>query len=514
MTTSPSTTEPAPRPQRFFAASPKATWAAIALIFLIGLAIRLYQFSDPPLEFHAERQLRSMFISRGMFYQWTGGEGDWQSEVAINQYRGQGLIEPPITEGVTSLLYAVVGRPDLRIPRLLTILLWSVGGLGLFFLARDLTDANGGVVAFGFYMTSTFGILASRSFMPEPLLIAAIVWAWWAMVHWNRQQNWKNAILAGLLSGFAILVKSTAVFFIGGAWLGLILGGLGLRKALTSRQVWIMALLTVLPYGIYHVYAVYVTGKMAGQFSLRFFPGMWKEPASYFEWYKMIRSVVRFEWLLLAVFGIILLRDRFARWLLLGVLAGYWIYGMVFIYYTTTHDYYHLPLIPLVALGVGSVMAILLSHINLKRPWAEAVVIGALLVPLSVNLADSVMELRSRDFQADVALAEEVGALFTPQDRVLSMAPYDSGTLRYWGWIDATNWMSTHDFTLRQRAGQTLDTQGLFNEAIAGMDYFLVMNFNELANQPELKNILQDGYAVTAETADYILYDLKQQLSR
>lgn len=513
MTTSPFSAESKTQPQRFFAASPGATLAALILLFLIGLGIRLYQLSDPPLEFHAERQLRSMFISRGMYYQLSGSDGDWHREAAIDQYRGQGLIEPPITEAATSLLYAVAGSPDLRIPRLFTILLWSLGGLGLFLLARDLTDANGGVVAFGFYMTINFGVLASRSFMPEPLLIAATIWAWWAMVRWNRQQSWKNAILAGLLSGFAILVKSTAVFFIGGAWLGLILGGLGLRKALTSRQVWVMALLTVLPYAIYHVYAVYITGKMAGQFSLRFFPAMWKDPASYFEWYKMIRTVVRLEWLLAAVMGIFLLRDRFARWLLLGALTGYGLYGMVFIYYTTTHDYYHLPLIPIVALGVGSVMAVLISHLNLGRPWSEVVLAGAILIPLLVNLADSVMELRSRDFWADVALAEEVGALFKPEEKIVSMAPYDSGTLRYWGWVNASNWMTTHDFALRQLAGQNIDTVNLFSEATAGMDYFLVMNFDQLAEQPDLQKLLQDGYTVSAQTDDYLLYDLHQTLS-
>ncbi|MHB1482035.1 MAG: hypothetical protein ACYCXH_06935, partial [Bellilinea sp.] len=266
-------------------------------------------------------------------------------------------------------------------------------------------------------------------------------------------------------------------------------------------------------YAVYHVYAVYITGKMAGQFSLRFFPAMWKDPANYFEWYKMIRTVVRLEWLLVAVMGIFLLRDRFARWLLLGVLAGYGLYGMVFIYYTTTHDYYHLPLIPVVALGVGSVMAVLISHLNLGRPWSEVVLAGAILIPLSVNLADSVMELRSRDFRADVALAEEVGALFTPEEKIVSMAPYDSGTLRYWGWVNASNWMTTQDFALRQLAGQNIDTANLFSEATAGMDYFLVMNFDQLAEQPDLQQLLQDGYAVSAQTDDYILYDLHLALS-
>ena len=503
-----------PQPARFFAASPRATLAAVILIFLAGLGVRLYQLKDPPLEFHAERQVHSMFIARGLYYQQAGSPEDWKRSMAIEQYHGEGLIEPQITETVVAILYRLVGQVDLRIPRLLSILFWSLGGLGIFFLARDLTDANGAVVAFAFYMTNAFGVMVSRSFMPEPLLMAALIWAWWAMVHWYRQQDWRRAILAGLLSGFAILVKATAVFFIGAAWLGLLLFGVGLRKALTSRQVWLMALLTVLPYGIYHLYGVVISGQMTSQFSLRFFPGMWREPASYFEWYKMIRSVVRFEWLIVAILGIFLLRDRFSRGMLLGVLAGYGLYGMVFIYYTTTHDYYHLPLIPLVAIGLGSVMGVLAGHIHLGPRWSEVVFVGILLVPSLANLADAMMELRSRDFYADVALAEEVGALFTPEDKVVALAPYYCGTLRYWGWVNATNWMSTQDFALRQLAGQNFDMQDLFNQSTMGMDTFLVMNFDELNNQPELKKLLEEGYTVVARTNDYVLYDLRQPLSR
>jgi transcriptional regulator of NAD metabolism len=41
-----------------------------------------------------------------------------------------------------------------------------------------------------------------------------------------------------------------------------------------------------------------------------------------------------------------------------------------------------------------------------------------------------------------------------------------------------------------------------------------VINFDELNNQPELKNLLEEGYTVAARTNDYILYDLRQPLSR
>src|SRR3990172_971360 len=98
---------------RFFAASPRATWIAVVLIFLVGLGIRLFQFSDPPLELHAARQLRSLFISRGMYYENLASAPAWPRGIPVSQYRGQGLIEPPIMERLTAWSYALAGGIDL-----------------------------------------------------------------------------------------------------------------------------------------------------------------------------------------------------------------------------------------------------------------------------------------------------------------------------------------------------------------------------------------------------------------
>ena len=38
------------------------------LILACGLAVRLFDLTDPPLEYAATRQLRSALIARGMYY--------------------------------------------------------------------------------------------------------------------------------------------------------------------------------------------------------------------------------------------------------------------------------------------------------------------------------------------------------------------------------------------------------------------------------------------------------------
>jgi hypothetical protein len=500
---------PAPR---LFAASPWLIRAAQAILFAAGLLVRLYDLHDAPLDFHGTRQLHSALIARGMYYQTLADAPAWQREMADAQRRAEGLIEPQIMETLAAFGYRLAGSERLWIPRLLSILFWLAGGVGVFLIGRDLTDANGGIAAAAFYIALHYGVIASRSFQPDPLLTAAIVWALWAIFRWQRQPTWGRTVAAGLLGGLAIYVKSTAVFFIAGAWLGLILFGIGLGKALRDPRIWLAGALTVLPYAAYHIYATAVLHLLESQFSLRFFPQMWIDPVFYLRWKNLIEGVMDLSWLLVALAGVFLIRDKAARSLFAGAFAGYFIYGVIFSYQTSTHDYYHLPLIPLVGLGLGAAFALAVSSFHGPRWLRSALAVVLLLAFAASNLWDARVELKRADYRAEAALAEEIGAIFRPQDRVVSIAPYYSYALSYWGWVNATNWFSAGDFEMRALAGQGVDVRAAFNEATEGKDYFLVMDFVELDRQPLVKELLERHYPLIQKTDQYALYDLRKPL--
>lgn len=503
-----------PAAPRLFAASPWLTRIALLILFAAGLWARLYDLHDAPLDFHGTRQLHSALIARGMYYQNLEEAPAWQREMADAQRRAEGLIEPQIMETLAAFGYRLAGSEQLWIPRLLSILFWLIGGVAVFLLGLELTDANGGVAAAAFYIGLHYGVIASRAFQPDPLLTAAIAWALWAIFRWRRRPTWGRAVTAGLLGGLAIYVKATAVFFVGGAWLGLILFGMGLGRALRDPRVWIAALLTVLPYAVYHIYGTAVLHLLESQFSLRFFPQMWIDPAFYLRWKNMVGSVTGIPWLLVALAGIFLIRDKGARSLLAGAFAGYILYGVIFSYQTSTHDYYHLPLIPLVGLGLGAAFSLAVDHFQGPR-WLRSALLGGLLLAFTAtNLWDARTELKRADYRAEAALAEEVGAMFQPGDRVVSIAPYYSYALSYWGWVNATNWLSAGDFEMRAEAGQEIDFQAAFADAVAGKDYFLVMDFTELERQPRVEELLTCRYPLVKQTDRYMLYDLRHPLEK
>ena len=89
-------------------------WLGLSLLaFLLGLAVRLYDITDPPLDFHPTRQLHSALIARGMYYQNLDDIPDWQRERAVDQWKAEGLIEPQIMEHLTAFTYRIIGAPKL-----------------------------------------------------------------------------------------------------------------------------------------------------------------------------------------------------------------------------------------------------------------------------------------------------------------------------------------------------------------------------------------------------------------
>jgi hypothetical protein len=67
--------------------------AALILLCALGLAIRLYDLSDPPLDFHATRQFRAALIARGLYYGALDDAPEPHRTIAIRQRSNEPLIE-------------------------------------------------------------------------------------------------------------------------------------------------------------------------------------------------------------------------------------------------------------------------------------------------------------------------------------------------------------------------------------------------------------------------------------
>lgn len=489
-------------------------WLLLGLIFASGLAVRLYRLDDPPVDFHPTRQLHSALIARGMYYENNASAPAWQREMAVSQWHMEGLIEPQVFERLVAWSYPLSGGPDLRIPRLIAILFWMVATVFTTLLAGKWIGRGGALVAALFLLVWPYGVVASRAFQPEPLMMALMAAGLWCAAGWRQRREeqsrrWGWAIAAGLLSGMAIYIKSVAVFFLAPALAVIVLSGCRPRRVLRDAQVWVMGGLAVLPYAVYHVDGVYLQGYLVGQFSMRFFPAMWLDPAFYLRWISNLERVVPFEMTLAALLGTFLVRRPWQRGMLLAMWLGYIAYGMALPHHISTHDYYHLLLFPLLALGLGAAAETVFQAVRGPRWLARVVVVGVLLAALVISGYEARSAIK-RSGAVDQANAwEAVGQALGPGASVMALVD-DYGTgLKYLAWINPALWPTAADIQWQATTGQDFDFALFFDGQAASKDFFVITLFDELDRQPDLRERLTAGYPVFRQGPGYLIYDLR-----
>jgi hypothetical protein len=496
-------------------------WLRITLVFLIllaGLVARLFNLSNPPLDFAATRQLHSLILARGYYYSMdlpsTRSLPQEQRQFGITAGKNELIVEPTILEHITAYTYALVGKEDAVIPRLYSILFWVLGGIPLFMLARKFMSTNGALAALIFYELLPFGVTASRSFQPDPLMVLLMLWALFFQFLWSKKETLKNSLLAGIFTGLAVLVKSTSVFFVGVSFVGLVLAG-GWKKAIKNWRVYIMAAISLLPAVIYTVLSATVGNNSGSLFGSRFCPELFTQPHWYQSWFMMAKSVVDYIPLFLAVLAFFLLPKGKSRVLYGCLWIGYVLMGFTFAYHIYTHNYYQEPLIPMVALGTGVIFGMIMEKIESYDPKLLARLVVAALAIFAVGLL--VMKSRTNLIASDYhneppywkALGEKIGSN-TP----ITALTHDYGyRLSYWGFVQAKLWDTQGDQTVEALAGTSEEP---FDQKFADMtkdsDYFLVTLVNDFNSQQNLHDELLNHYPY--EQGDgYYLFDLKHPLN-
>lgn len=499
----------------FFGQSRIFLWVVLIILFGLGIAIRMVDLTDPPLDFHPTRQLRSAIIARSLYYRSLPDTDDWQRHVALSQYSGEGIIEPLVMETIVATTYRVIGSDPVWVARIYSSLFWVIGGLGIYFLTSAMTSPDGGVLATAYYLFVPFGIIASRSFQPDPLMVMLIVLALWAVYYWYRKPSWKTAVLAGVLAGMALFVKAVALFPILFALGAFFLVSKGFKKAIKDTQIWLIAVLSVLPMLAYTVYGIYIIGSMESQFLGRFFPEMWRDLGFYFQWEDMATGIVGYGPVFLALLGTLLFTSAGLRALGIGLWVGYFLFGLTFPYHFTTHSYYHLPLIAIVAITLAPVGALILKPlVDLKPKIVISIVVaGILFAAIALKGWDVRLDLAREDFRHEPAHWANIGEVIDHNPSVVGLVHDYGNRLSYFGWVTPKIWPPLGQQNLRNLQGKpAIEVKEWFDERAGNKDFFLVTMKNQFEKQPELKKLLEENFPKYAEGDGYLIYDLRNPL--
>jgi hypothetical protein len=507
---------------------------AITLVLLFGFAltIRLYDLTDLPLDFHPTRQLLSAIKARALYYE-TQPDGipTWKLETAIRQAKLKADVEPVIFERLVAFTYRFTGE-QVWIARIYSSLFWLIGGVFLFMLVRDLISFEGAVFSTAYYLFFLYSVIASRSFQPDPLMVMFVLAFWWMFSRWSdpssiraersaehvdeagRGAGLMFALLAGLFGGLAILIKFSAAFFVIGAALGLGLSRFTLRDLLRTPQVWLMVVIGILPAAAYLIYGIFIGGYLGAQFSGRFIPELLLSPVNYLLWATKADLAAGGLFIMLGLLGLLLVKNGRLRSFMIGLWVAYLAYGLFFNNHVGTHDYYHLPLIPIVAVSLSPFGDWFFARLteSSPRPWMRGAVYFVLFLGLSSVLWNARDQMKAVDYRPEVAMWAEVGEGLA-DERVVALTQDYGSRLEYWGLKTAATWPYIGDINYIDTRGGSFSFDELFDKYSSQRDFFLVTDFEELDRQLELKNRLFSSYLIHDQGDGYIIFNLRSPIS-
>lgn len=499
---------------------PNKKWLRTALFILLmalGLGVRFLDITDLPFDFAATRQIHSLILSRGFYYRMdtpdTLSMPDDLRDFGINAAKGEPIIEPPVMELLSAVTYRFMGGENIVIPRLYSIFFWMLGDVALYLAMKQLTTISGAFIGLAVYLFTPFAVYASRAFQPDPLMVCGICWAWYFQIRWGRVDNWKNAILAGLLTGLAIFFKALAVFFVGLPIMVLVLTK-GFKKWIKNPRVYVMAVLAILPAFIYNYWSATAGGNAGSIFGSRFFPNLFTQIVFYAGWSTLIRGAVGFGMFLTALLGIFLLGSKTDRAYFASIWLGYFLLGLTVAYHISTHNYYHLPLVPITAIGVGAVAGVLIRELE-KADIRRAAAVFLWLIfffSIAVNINEVRGTLYSENYRPEKTFWYDLGKKIGYNEKVIGLLQDYGGRLNYWGYVNPKLWMTTGDQRLHDLSGAANpEFEEAFKYYTADRDYFLVTMMNDFDAQPALKEYLFSHYAVDTGEG-YYLFDLNHPL--
>jgi 4-amino-4-deoxy-L-arabinose transferase-like glycosyltransferase len=483
----------------------------IILIFIVGLSIRLYDLTDPPLDFHETRQLASALTARGMFHQMDKTSPAEKRDIVVDFWHNAPLPEPHILERLVATTYYLIGEELLWIARIYSALFWVIGGIAVFSIAKEMSSADGAIIAAGIYLFLPYGIIASRSFQPDPLMVSMIAWAVWALYQWIIRQNWFYTIVAGALCGFAILVKAVAIFPLFCAALALVLVSFKVKELILNKQIWTIAILSVLPVGIYYLLmSSREVPHMLGTYIFAF-NELLTQPYFYIRWVESINNIAGFGTLVASMLGAILIKGQKDKAMVIGLWIGYFLFGLAFPYHFITHNYYHLMIIPIIAISISPLANIVFHQIYKQAFIWKAITLVILVFTAGFQLWNTRVELARVDYRPEVMGWERLGREMPKDGKIIAITQSYGYRLLYYGWVSVQTWPSIADIKMWELSGDlSFEYDKEFVERTQGMDYFLITNFAEFESQPELKSILYERDPHPHEGYAHLIFNLSK----
>ncbi|MEJ7568868.1 MAG: glycosyltransferase family 39 protein [Gaiellaceae bacterium] len=495
------------------AAAPRVV---LLVLLLLAFAIRLDGISAPPFDNGVARQFHAALVARIYYLESSTGLTPQQQSILATLEDDVELIEPPIMELLAAGAYHLAGREVLWAPRTLSALWWVLGVFLLYLIAGRLMRPVAALVACAVYLFLPFAVLTSRSFQPDPLLVAAILAAVLTIVRYDERPSRERLAAATAVSATALLIKpGIAVSFVFAVFLALSLRRIGVRGAILNGRFAAFCL-CVVPMFAWYVYGTVVQTFLGGHFGDKVSPSLLGDWEFWNSWWREITYVLTYPLgqetitvfvLVASAAGLLVAPPGRPRTLLGALWAGYALFGLIFTVHISSHNYYSLPLVPIVALSLGSLCDAVLARVRLTE-WLAAIVVGVGGALVAVTVVAKLHPVSTNpEFSAKAARYTAIGRAADHTPRALYVDMHYGDPASYYGWTSGRLLAS----------GWENDPEGLSRQGLAAAlvdpspRSCLIFTGGPLRGRlASFESDVATRFAVRRRTAEFAIYDLSR----
>ncbi|MEK7551295.1 MAG: glycosyltransferase family 39 protein [Patescibacteria group bacterium] len=341
----------------------------LIVFFILGFVFRLYRFDSPIADWHSWRQADTSSVSRNFVengFDLLHPKFDDLSNVpsGLDNPEGYRFVEFPIYNFLQGFLFKSLGILTLEEwGRLVSIGASMLSAVFLFLIVKRRFGASAAFISFVFFLFLPFNIYFSRTILPDPSMVTAILGGiyffgqWIDLVDTNNKKKWLYFILSLVFTSVSFLIKPYALFFtLPIIYMSFEKFGFSVLK---KWQLYIFAVLSVIPLALWRMWMTNFPAGIPASNWL-FNEGNIRFKGAYFYWLfgeRISRLILGYFGLPLLILGFLRLNLKKELLFLLSFVLSSLIYMVVIARGNVQHDYYQILIIPSLCmlLGVGGV---------------------------------------------------------------------------------------------------------------------------------------------------------------
>lgn len=329
----------------------------LGLICLVGTGLRIYKVTNPIADWHSWRQVDTAAVARNFLkfgIDPLHPRYDDLSNIQSGKDNPQGwrMVEFPVYQLLSIGVYKIFPGISIEFALRMVSILASVGSIALLgLIGKKISNSIVGLGSAFFFAVLPYSVYYGRTILPEPLMVFLCLLSLSLALFANKKVG--VLIISAIVASLALLVKPYAVFFLvplpylfllqtGITWWGVFVSGISFVLAIGPLLLW-RQWISQFPEGIPVFTWLFNEGNIR-------FKGAW------FRWLfaERIGKLILGYWGIgILTLGLIRKKEVKEELFLLLSLVGVLGYMIIIARGNVQHDYYQIPILPIIALYLG-----------------------------------------------------------------------------------------------------------------------------------------------------------------